>query len=130
VGGTQVALNSDLPTFASGTYTPTAAGVANVDSVTPGQFHYITIVKDVSFSGYVAIDPTAGNKITTVTLTLPIASTLGNSLNDAAGVASSSGATGTYGFLRSDGAGKLFMQVVTSTAASQTWRVSGHYTIN
>lgn len=130
IAGTSVAKTTDLPVFASGVYTPTAAGVANVDSVSPGQFHYIRIGNEVSFSGYVAIDPTAANTATTITLTLPIASTLGSSLNDASGVASSSGLTGQYGFVRSDGAGKLFLQVSTNTAASQTWRVSGHYTIN
>lgn len=121
---------SGLTDLTSGTYTPTGTGVANVASVTPGQFHYIRVGNEVSFSGYLAIDPTSASTATQVSLTLPIASTLGNSLNDASGVASAAGATGQYGFVRSDGAGKLLVQVSTNTAASQTWRVSGHYTIN
>lgn len=128
VGGVLLAKQSELPS--SGTYTPTAAGVANVASVTPGTFHYIRVGNEVSFSGYVIIDPTAANTITTATLTLPIASTLGSTTEDAAGTATPSGATGVYGFVRSDGAGKLFIQVVTNTNAAQTWRVSGHYIIN
>jgi hypothetical protein len=130
VAGTTVAKTSDLPTFDSGTYTPTATAVANVDSASPGAFHYIRIGNEVSFSGYLVIDPTASNTVTQVSLTLPIASTLGNSLSDAAGVASASGATGVYGFVRSNGAGQLLVEVRTNTATSQTWRVSGHYTVN
>lgn len=119
-----------LTDLTSGTYTPTGAAVANVASVTPGTFHYIRVGNEVSFSGYVAIDPTAANTVTAVTLTLPISSTLGDQLADAAGTATPSGATGIYGFVRSDGAGKLFVQVVTNTGTSQTWRITGHYTIN
>lgn len=130
VGGTQVALASDLSTFTSGTYTPTATGVANVSVVNAGTFHYIRVGNEVSFSGYVSITPTAANTITQVTLTLPIASTLGSSTEDAAGTATPSGVSGVYGFVRSDGAGKLFLQTVTSVAVIQVWRVSGHYTIN
>jgi hypothetical protein len=128
VGGVPLAKQSELPS--SGTYTPTAAGVANVASVTPGAFHYIRVGNEVSFSGYLSIDPTASNTATQVSLTLPIASTLGNTLDDAAGTATASGITGVYGFVRSDGAGKLLVEVRTNAASAQTWRISGHYTIN
>ena len=119
-----------LTDLTSGTYTPTAAGVANIQSITVGTFHYIRVGNEVSFSGYVTVDPTAANTITTLTLTLPISSTLGDATEDAAGTATPAGATGVYGFVRSNGAGKLFVQVVTNTSAAQTWRVTGHYTVN
>lgn len=119
-----------LSDLSSGTWTPTAANVANATSITAGTFHYIRVGNEVSFSGYVTYKPSASSTSTQISLTLPIASTLGDTVNDAAGTATANTTTGTIGFVRSDGAGKLLLQTQTSNTAQLTYRLSGHYTIN
>lgn len=119
-----------LSDLSSGTWTPTVANVANATSITAGTFHYIRVGNEVSFSGYVTYTPSAGSTSTQISLTLPIASTLGNTVNDAAGTATASSAAGTIGFVRSNGAGKLLLQTQTSNTNQISYRLSGHYIIN
>ena len=119
---------SALPAFASGTWTPTVAGTANVASVGTIQLHHYTRVgNEVSFSGTFTVTPTAASTVTQASVTLPIASTLGDTLNDASGVAN---ASTTTGFVRSDGAGKLLVQFTSLSTAAHAVRISGHYRIN
>lgn len=129
-GTMSAADKTKLDNVASGTWTPTAANVANATSITAGTFHYIRVGNQVSFSGYVIYTPSAANTSTQISLTLPIASTLGDTLADAAGTATASITAGTIGFVRSDGAGKLLLQTQTSNKTQITYRLSGHYTIN
>lgn len=58
---------------ASGTYTPTATIVTNLDSVTPNQMEWMRIGNVVFVAGSVRIDPTAPG-IVSYRITLPIAS--------------------------------------------------------
>lgn len=60
---------------ASGTYTPTATIVSNLDSVTPGVMHYIRVGSRVFVWGDITYDPTAASAVS-YRLTLPIASNL------------------------------------------------------
>lgn len=79
------------PLAASGTYTPTLAGVTNVDGTPTASLAYFTRVGDiVRVDAIVSVDPTSGSSASTVaSLTLPFASNLG--ATDLVGVAASPG---------------------------------------
>lgn len=71
----------------SGTYTPTAAAVTNVDSATTNaNTMYFRLGNVVAVAGLVTVNPTSGSADTELTLTLPIASSL-SSAQQLAGVA-------------------------------------------
>lgn len=77
-------------TIASGTYTPTGTGVANVSAITENECQYLRVGNTVTVSGEVNITPTAGSTTTTLRLTLPIASNLANE-HECAGTANKEG---------------------------------------
>lgn len=60
----------------SGTYTPTLTNSANIDASTPQVFQYTRTGNVVTVSGSVNIDPTAATTLTTLGISLPIASDL------------------------------------------------------
>lgn len=70
-----IALVSDLPTFSSGTYTPTFTNVSNVTSLSPGVCHYIRIGNQVTVTGYFGGWSATGTS-QSFNLSLPIASDL------------------------------------------------------
>jgi hypothetical protein len=72
--------------LASGTYTPTATTVTNLDSATAFLCQYLRVGSVVTVSGRVDVDPTAATTLSTVALSLPIASNFGGT-QDACGVA-------------------------------------------
>jgi hypothetical protein len=59
-------------TTASGTYTPTWTGLANVDSVTAFSCQYMRVGDTVTVSGWVTINATADNTPTSLSFSLPI----------------------------------------------------------
>jgi hypothetical protein len=59
-------------TTASGTYTPTWSGLANVDSVTAFSCQYMRVGDTVTVSGWVTINATADNTPTSLSFSLPI----------------------------------------------------------
>jgi hypothetical protein len=59
-------------TTASGTYTPTWTGLANVDSVTAFSSQYMRVGDTVTVSGWVTINATADNTPTSLSFSLPI----------------------------------------------------------
>lgn len=67
----------------SGTYTPTATIVTNLDSVTPGTFFYQRVGDVVAVFGVAQVDPTASGSIV-FRLSLPVASNFA-AASDAAG---------------------------------------------
>lgn len=67
-----------LPTLASGTYTPTATGVTNVDSITVNPCTYSRVGDIVTVAGFFSVNHTAGATATVMRLSLPIASNLVN----------------------------------------------------
>jgi hypothetical protein len=81
---------SDLPTLASGTYTPTAVALNNIDSVTTYQCQYMRVGNVVTVSGRLDIDPTAVGATTRFSLSLPISSAFGSS-SRAGGTCASNG---------------------------------------
>jgi hypothetical protein len=80
-------------TTASGTYTPTWTGLANVDSVTAFSCQYMRVGDTVTVSGWVTINATADNTPTSLSFSLPINSdtSVVNRLNGT-GVAQGGGA--------------------------------------
>lgn len=74
---------TSLPTIASGTYTPTLTGVANVDATTPHVLTYIRIGNVVTVGGRIDVDATAAATFTQVGVSLPIPSNF--SANDQVG---------------------------------------------
>lgn len=83
-----------LPTLDSGTYTPTITAVANIDSTTAQTARYLRVGANVTVFGTVTVDPTSINTITTLRVSLPIASNLTG--NDLSGVVSVSTGGFTY----------------------------------
>lgn len=84
-GQLSIAALSDLPTLASGVYTPTLTGVANVGASTPYECQYLRVGSTVTVSGRVDVDPTAAVS-TQLGISLPIASNIG-APEDCAGTA-------------------------------------------
>ena len=84
----------------SGTYTPTLTNTANIDASTPQVFQYSRTGNVVTVSGSVNIDPTAATTLTTLGISLPIASDL-NSYVQCCGTAVSRLA-GAYGDIQGD----------------------------
>jgi hypothetical protein len=58
----------------SGTYTPTLTGVTNVAATTSAVCQYMRVGSVVTVSGRVNIDPTAASAITSIRISLPVAS--------------------------------------------------------
>ena len=71
--------STDLSDVASGTYTPTLTGVANVDAVTAYAAQYVRVGNTVTVSGRIDADPTTAALSTQVGISLPVASNLGAS---------------------------------------------------
>lgn len=67
-----------LPTLASGTYTPTATGVSNVDSITVNPCTYSRVGDIVTVAGFFSVNHTTNGLATVMRLSLPIASNLAN----------------------------------------------------
>jgi hypothetical protein len=61
--------------FADGTYSPSATGIANVDSVSAATCQYMRVGNTVTVSGYITVDPTTSATLTQCRISLPIAST-------------------------------------------------------
>ena len=79
-----------LPTLASGTYTPTLTGQANVAASTPSSCKYIRVGNIVTVSGSLAVTATSATVQTVLGISLPIASNLG-ATTDLAGSGASGG---------------------------------------
>lgn len=69
---------SDLPTLASGTYTPTLTNTANLDASTPYACQYLRVGSVVAVSGRIDADPTTPGTLTTIGISLPVASNFAN----------------------------------------------------
>lgn len=101
----------------SGTYSPTATSVANLDAFSASSAIYMRVGAVVTVSGYVTADPTAPASSTQGGLSLPIASNIGAN-EDVAGSAFASGIAGQ---------GAAILGDVTNDRAQIQW-VSGDVT--
>jgi hypothetical protein len=84
---------ADVATLSAGAYTPTLFNVANLGASTAFSCQYLRVGAVVTVSGRVDVDPTAGATLTTLGISLPIASALANA-NECAGTGVSPGIAG------------------------------------
>lgn len=113
--------------LASGTWTPTATGTANVDSVTIDSATYARNGDIVTFAMQVTIDATTSGANTTFTVPLPVASTF-TAISDAAGVVAV--AQSGVGFVRADTAtNRLLVQHTATSGGAVGLRITGQYQI-
>lgn len=75
---------ADVATLSAGIYTPTLFNVANLSASTAFSCQYLRVGSTVTVSGRVDVDPVAGATLTTLGISLPIASALANA-NECAG---------------------------------------------
>ena len=75
-GWVEVARNSGIAT--SGTYTPTLTGVSNVTGSVAFTTQYYVVGKMCHVFGKMTLDPTAAGTATSLRISLPVASNLGN----------------------------------------------------
>lgn len=106
----------------SGTYTPVATSVANIDSTSTltGQYQCINAVCTVS--GTVTVDPTVATTTTTLRMTVPVASNFAGyrEASGTAGIAPS--ATMTNGVIYADATNDSFiLQFTSSGTAAVEW---------
>lgn len=100
----------------SGTYTPTITGVANVDASTAFTCQFLRVGNVVTVSGAVNVDTNAASVLTTVGISLPIASDLSSYLQ-CCGVASGSGVGYIQGDVTNDRANLSFTVATTDNRA-------------
>jgi hypothetical protein len=113
------------PMLASGTYTPVASALGNVNTVTPYAAQWLRVGNVVTVSGQVNMDTNA-NTNPSFELSLPIASILGGQGNKLAGSAGHYASDGHF-YISGASAGKAqFIGVGTNTSAN--FNVSYSYT--
>lgn len=114
--------------LASGVYTPTLTGVANVGASTPYEFQYLRLGTVVTVSGKVDVDPTAPGA-TQLGISLPVASNLG-AAEDCAGVGASPGIAGQSGAILGDVANdRAELNWVAVDLTNQAWYVHFSYAV-
>lgn len=116
-------------TFASGTYVPTLTNTANVSSSTALQCQYMRVGSVVTVSGGVTLTPTLLANVTTIGITLPIASNIANPENlggaaNSASVASASAAI--FGDAAND---RATMQMISVGTGAETFYFSFTYLV-
>lgn len=124
---------SGVTNCTSGTYTPTGTNVANAASITTNSCQYLRVGDVVTVSGEVDITPTATNTVTTIRLTLPIASDLANE-HECAGTANQELAGGLTndGIIKGDTTNnEAFLKYLNKTStATANWFFTFTYRVN
>lgn len=114
---------------ATGSYTPTLTGVANIDATTSGTFRWMRSGDSVTVWGKIDVDPTAGGTLTQVGISLPIASNFAAAENAGGAFISNGGANG-YGVVRADATNdRAEAFFVPGVASNQTWYTHFSYVI-
>lgn len=131
--GTGITVNPDdialtVPT-ASGTYTPTISNQSNLDSAAMlGNCNYMRVGNMVTVSGIVTVDPTASGFVTSLEMTLPIASNLGAAA-DVSGTACAGGIVQTGFIISSIANDHAQLNFVSTTTASENMAFTYLYEI-
>lgn len=135
VGGTDMVTNIKYSTLAEvmaglniadGLYLPVASALVNLDAATPNALtRYMRIGSRVIVTGTITLDPTAA-ALTTVDLTLPIASVFAT-VNDAGGVIN--GTVTNFGQITSVIAGGVRISFTAVSTASGIYGFTFGYTI-
>lgn len=122
-----------LPVIASGTYTPIASAISNLDALpTMAEAQYMRVGNTVAVSGSFTVSGTVLTQPTSFEITLPIASNIG-AVEDVAGVASSYNGSTTgmvaeiIGVVANDTA--KIRWVETNTALTPSWSFTFTYQI-
>lgn len=119
--------------FSSGTYTPTATIVSNLDSITPSICTWTRVLDIVFVTGLVTLDPTAAGANTDFRLSLPIPSSFGAQTDGGgAGVSLASGsADGMTGLAITASAAnhEFFCRIFASTTSSYSFSFIAMYRI-
>lgn len=116
---------------ASGTYTPTVTAVANCTATSSGPCNWIRVGNVVTVSGIVAIDPTVAATLTSVGISLPIASNLATNASTCAGVAANSNSLGYSGAITADLTNDRAQldATVDTDVSNQAWSFSFTYVV-
>lgn len=124
-----VALTSDIPTTASGTYSPTFTSVANLDSTPTGNAQYMRIGTVVTVSGEFTANPTLAATQTTFGMSISVASNFANSYN-CGGTAFCGNIAGMGAAVNADATNdRANITWVSSDLNSQTWSFTFSYSI-
>ena len=124
---------NDLATTAtvlSGTYTPTLFNTANISSSTPLQCQYMRVGSVVTVSGGVAVTPTLLATLTTLGISLPIASTISAAQNLGGAANSASVASASAAVFGDTANSRGTMQMVSVGTGSETFYFSFTYLID
>lgn len=111
--------------FASGTYTPTATNVSNLDASTPSVWQYMRVGNTVTVSGEVFLNPTTISTLTEIRFTLPIASSL-TAATQCAGTASSPAAS--FGTIAGDATNDQAFLTLNSVTWTDNQPIYIHFT--
>jgi hypothetical protein len=112
----------------SGTYTPTATGVLNITTVTPGTFWYTRVGDVVHLGGTVQVDPVAAG-VTTYRLSLPVASAF-SAATQATGTTVHAQVAGLCGEVQSVAAtDDLLVGFISPDGTNRSFSVTGSYMI-
>lgn len=120
---------ADIATLSAGAYTPTLFNVANLGASTAYSCQYVRVGGVVTVSGRVDVDPIAGATLTTLGISLPIASALANT-NECAGSGVSPGIAGQCAAVLGDVAnGRASLQWTSADVTNQALYFSFTYRV-
>lgn len=128
-GRVTIASENTIPALASGTYTPTATNVANVDASTPYPCQYQRVGNMVTVSGRVDIDPTTVGVATSLDLTLPVATANFTGDQNAGGTAACAGVQQSAAILANVGAQTVRISFIATDTNNRSFRFSFMYQI-
>lgn len=117
--------------LSSGTYTPTLTNTANIAISVPRQCQWMRVGNVVTVSGNCDIDPTlAGSTLTTMGISLPIASTFTQNYNGSGSARDVAFSANTSAAIYADVANaRMFFSFQSNDAGNQTWPFQFTYLI-
>lgn len=116
--------------IASGTYTPTLTNGANVAASTPRQAQWLRVGNAVTVSGQCNIDPTAGSTVTTLGISLPIASALSTGFQLSGTATSTQTSPGIPGTITGDAANdRASLNFFSVGGADDAWQYQFTYEV-
>ena len=113
----------------SGVWTPTVTGLVNITSVNAGEGQYMRVGNTVTCSVTLSIDPVASAAVTSVSISLPIASNFG-AVSDCQGVGFSPDIAGMGGGIYADAANDYaVLGWVSTDIAQRNWCLTFTYQV-
>lgn len=121
-------LSITLGAITSGTYTPTLSNTTNVGSSTALVCQYMRVGSVVTVSGGVTLTATAGASLTTMGITIPIASTFA-AVSDLGGAASAAGISATAALFADTSNNRATFQMISPGTSSETYYFTFSYLV-